>query len=78
MWGYCHSYIIFNAHFLEALVSLVQFEDVARSLTPPKSSNVDEVVTAGSFVIFSNELVSVIVRLVYPGILGRSGMVRRK
>ena len=34
-------------------------------------------VIAGSFVISSNELVSVIVRLVYPGILGRSGMVRR-
>ena len=30
----------------------------------------------GSFVISSNQLVSVIVRLVYLGIPGRSGMVR--
>ena len=32
----------------------------------------DAVVIVGSFVIFSNELVSIIVRLVYPGILGRN------
>ena len=45
-------------------------------MTPPWSSNVDAVAIAGSFVISSGELVSV-VRFIYPGILGRSGMVRR-
>ena len=43
----------------------------------PCSSIVNAVVIAGSFVISSNELVSVIVRLIYPGFHGRYGMVWR-
>ena len=41
-------------------------------MTPPWSSNVDTVVIVGSFAISSNELVSIVVRLLYPRILDRS------